>query len=90
MDVEDRQLMCNPEVCVGRMGCLLFVTEGYVFNAVLITGVDQGVVGMSALSKYLFNSFLLQTRCYEHRSGHRYFTFFPTKDSAEPCPSAPT
>ena len=52
------------------MGGLLLVPEGHVFDAQLVTRVDQRVVGVAALAKYLGHAFLLKAAGHEHRSGH--------------------
>ena len=70
MDVEDGELVRDAEVRVGGVGGLLFVPKRHVLDAELVAGVDQRVVGVSALAEDLRHALLLQAVGHEHRSSH--------------------
>jgi hypothetical protein len=65
VDVDHRQLARHPVVGVGGVHRLLLVAERDVFDAQLLAGVDQGVVGVAALAEHLLDAFGLQALGHE-------------------------
>ena len=60
MHVEHRELVRDAEIGVGRVRGLLLVPERHVFDAELVAGIDQRVVGVAALAEHLGHAFLLR------------------------------
>jgi hypothetical protein len=50
---------------------VLLVTERDVLDAELVTGIDQRVVGVAALSEHFRHALLLEAVGHEHRSSHK-------------------
>jgi hypothetical protein len=65
------------------------MTKGNVFDANLVTCVDQSVVRMSALSENLGDPFLLQALCNERRSVQFRFSFLLSSSAGKKNPAFP-
>src|SRR5205085_8940007 len=67
-DVEDRQLLRQAIVGVGRVRRLLLVAERDVLDVIALARVDQRVVGVAALAEHLLDALRLQALGDVHRA----------------------
>ena len=73
VDVNDRKLVGDAIVSIGRMCSKLFMAERDVLDTKFVAGIDQCIVSMPALAEHLRHAFVLQALCNKHGSGHRSF-----------------
>ena len=73
VDVDDGEFVAGSEVAIGGMRGLLLMAERNVFDPQFVAGVDDAVVGVSALAEDFGYAFLLEAFANEHGSGQYVF-----------------
>jgi hypothetical protein len=70
MDIEHRQLAGHAIIGVRSMRGLLFMPERYVFDPMPMAGIDQAVIGVTALPEHLGDTLLLEAGGDKHGTIH--------------------
>ena len=83
MHVDYRKFMRDPIVGIGRVCGKLLMTKGDIVDSVLLAGVDESVVGVSALPEDFGDAFILQASGDKHGTVHEWFLLLGEADGYE-------